>query len=1633
MNQEELDLAQQYARDYSPDNTNLRQLITRTAYRSCVGERSVDHFIELFKSLLQNEDLSNSNVDVRMFFVNSIKSQDTHVESLEESGPAENKERAQVFKENIVAMIKGALDAKLLTEDDCKIHFNSSLLETAKIIPNKTFFEKRLIRINTALLYKQNKFNLLRENSVGYSALVNDIVIGTIDLQRDAYGRLPPTPLNRIPRFLNIISSHVGNFHLDPNRVLDILLDFYIKEVLINYAFWIELFKQSVWLRQSSNGPDQEDHAPQASPVLAQLLGFKMASYHTLQPPQAPSQEMYFSAALLISHGLITLGDVLPYLSPSLDQMEKDTKDYMEHMDKEISTNSGGLLAQYGALGEEGGTKKADTPAAVQPEADGDTKGQHANDVVELTKALLSLGDLSHAEEILAKYNKLVDLHPTLAHYIYRIASRMLEPAYEHYVPDDLKARTTFFMECALQSEIRAALGNPAAKPDGPHLANGLPARTLLELPKLKTYYVLDSLRDGTHNLKDRHVFRFFYTRWADDLPSVTNFDEFTSKFMPIMRLAGYRMYLAPQLTHKLLQVLLALFERKEANPGTPQRQVVMVMVRELLLPAISFGNGNPGLMASVWELIDLLTYQERCSLYGEWGNDFFKKSIECKLLKARTERAVKTVMRRMSKNDVRQCGRDLGKLSHGNPTIVFSVMLDQIQMFDNLAPLLADSCRYMSNFSYDVLAYYLTEKWTGSQGPGRMKKQKMREPGMASPWLRSLAVFAGMFFKKGNDPTPLLRYLLTRLRHNDSVDDLILMNEFITKLGGIEMVGDSLTSGQIVAAGCGGTLKAEAFQPVSADNRRATKRAVSRLKDALTKDNVAVELLVLLYRLHDTCTNDMDMSTYERCKRSDLVHKTILQFSDLLVSIFDEAEYSALIPSVDVLLKDYGLLWTSIMQIVRPKTQYLLHSAAPLSTSDEPSEKPSEKPSDKSSDNNMDVDPPNNENGKNLDHQSEAHPVLQPLIQMVPDMLPQYTTLFNVISPEFFVTFWQLSIYDIYCPVQRYEAAIKTHHDTIQQCRDPSSSLSQSMRPSALSKRQRQAQASVDALTADLARHRQDVQRTIALLQASKHRWFSPTAERLQLVRVLLQHCLYPRSILSEIDAVYCYHFVMLMHDMNTDQLSSLTLIDKVLYESLPQALLTFTEYEAYLHSQFLVSLFKRMTELYKDEKVYLQVARGEDLIGFRKKWSHSAGDDNEASFLTFREFQHLMVKWHRKSSQLFEQALVSGEPHQIRNTFLMLREYAACFPMIREQAQPLLAIVKLLAQHEKRGDLKVLANSYLGVIDKHKAKWVSQNGFLGLPEPKPLTTSPAPAPAATAKPGSTSSRLERNTSSLPSSTASTPKDRLSSDHARRRDVTSNTSTTSSRVDRTRALRDEAKASAALVRSPTVLTSAMKSRLRSDNMPAPSSATANASSSSRHSPNGVSSSSSSRSHHRSSQDPHPTSSSSGRRSPRDSRSSDVVTPSTPSTPANGSSSSGYRARNPARDAVREVVKEPTMRSSAPATSASSSSSSSSRRKPDRPDRPDRPASSTTAPSPSSSSYPPRSRHHRSSNLHDPTPVSSPGSSSNKRPMDADKDRKGSEKRHRSDRPRTTAAPKDDRREKDRKDHRDSRRRPIRR
>ena len=170
----------------------------------------------------------------------------------------------------------------------------------AKIIPNKKAAQTKLIKLKTRLYYKQQKFNLLREESEGYSKLI--------------------TELNQVDDFevssMNqVIRSLIGCFNLDPNRVLDVMLESFESRLHLEKSY-VPLISKFL-----DNGT-----------TLTQVLALKFNFYKNKRTPES----LYLLAAVLISNELIDLTELLCYLGPKDSLIENHNNYLLEEARKII-------------------------------------------------------------------------------------------------------------------------------------------------------------------------------------------------------------------------------------------------------------------------------------------------------------------------------------------------------------------------------------------------------------------------------------------------------------------------------------------------------------------------------------------------------------------------------------------------------------------------------------------------------------------------------------------------------------------------------------------------------------------------------------------------------------------------------------------------------------------------------------------------------------------------------------------------------------------------------------------------------------------------------------------------------------------------------------------------------------------------------------------------------------------------------------------------------------------------------------------------------------------------------------------------------------------------------------------------
>lgn len=125
-------------------------------------------------------------------------------------GEASAEPRARLLSLARVCLEGGYVSRAALLEN-CEGEF----LEELGLIKSASDFKKKEVRVNTKVVYNQQKFNLLREQSEGYAKVL------TV-LNNSGAAALSAATL---PAVVKALQALIGYFDLDPNRVFDLVLD----------------------------------------------------------------------------------------------------------------------------------------------------------------------------------------------------------------------------------------------------------------------------------------------------------------------------------------------------------------------------------------------------------------------------------------------------------------------------------------------------------------------------------------------------------------------------------------------------------------------------------------------------------------------------------------------------------------------------------------------------------------------------------------------------------------------------------------------------------------------------------------------------------------------------------------------------------------------------------------------------------------------------------------------------------------------------------------------------------------------------------------------------------------------------------------------------------------------------------------------------------------------------------------------------------------------------------------------------------------------------------------------------------------------------------------------------------------
>jgi THO complex subunit 2 len=315
---------------------------------------------------------------------------------------------------------------------------------------------------------------------------------------------------------LENIKSLIGYFDLDPNRVLDVILDAFLINVFEYWDFFVELLLSSPW---------SEKRLVQKS-IVASVLGFKFRYY---SPPEAKGTtpiQLVWIAAIMIKHNIVELDALYPHLSPPDEEISGELWDaYEEKMKLEAeSMRSGDNVCRISNL------QFLSDPAAVKP--DESKRVVKVNEKANICACLAAIGSLKHSRDILLRLPMLYRLHPEIAVNISRLLGEILEPVYAPLRPSSL-----------------------FTKPTMPGRLSLPPAHPLVNVDRTMEDIVVSAKRGA-------HVQRggFFYQNWKSDLGvyTCTTFASALAKVKLFLRMIGFYLCKDPNLIVKIIRIAKA-------------------------------------------------------------------------------------------------------------------------------------------------------------------------------------------------------------------------------------------------------------------------------------------------------------------------------------------------------------------------------------------------------------------------------------------------------------------------------------------------------------------------------------------------------------------------------------------------------------------------------------------------------------------------------------------------------------------------------------------------------------------------------------------------------------------------------------------------------------------------------------------------------------------------------------------------------------------------------------------------------------------------------------------------------------------------------------------------------------------
>ncbi|QPG73583.1 hypothetical protein FOA43_000895 [Brettanomyces nanus] len=726
-----------------------------------------------------------------------------------------------------------------------------------------------------------------------------------------------------------------------------------------------------------------------------------------------------------------------------------------------------------------------------------------------------------------------------------------------------------------------------------------------------------------------------------------------------LVKFNGIKIARSPILLMKLTRIMSQSLANHE------DKDLWLQFYRRFIFPALNFVNN----MASVNEIFSAVKgyfpIQARYNLYGEYQVVTAKNNPILKLNYGRTTKRMKDLLKRLSTENLSTSMRKFTKIVYSNPLAATDAFVSHIESYNSLTDLVVDSSRMLNDYSWEVLTYQILNKLTGS-------RTAVQEDGLNySSWFLNLSEFIGRLAQKYPESFQLepILTLIVKSMNGGFTETALIFKEIVQSMTGIKQI-NNLNSRQILMLNSEESIKKLAYDVI--EDRRFKQHTTGKmLINLLVSSDFLNEMFILLCNLPTKIIEESHAPLKILNRKCDEIYSLVQTFIAAIDENINSKVFTHYMLSMEVLIGDYHVEPAWAFRIWRRHWSRAI---------------------------------------KLQQICGDEVVVMSEFNRSLPKLLPHIK--WDMISPQFYSTFWQLSLYEIDFPRISYSnqlADVKTRIAADRRKLSNKRELNKK-EEKRLNDEVQLLQEVIGQVDDDASKHERNFELVKKRLTGEKDLWFTDIDESNaeERIKQILEYCILPRMIHSSFDASFVAEFIFTIHRMCTRGYSLMSLLDKLFTGGfLGTMLFTSTSTETENIAIFYEEVLSKVNEYRKSKEKY-------ESLHVKNENEMDVDEDKNG----FEEFRKTLFKWHSKLLEDLISTLDSNHYTARNNGIIFAKGLLSSFPVIEEQGEILKEKMSLIAMTETREDIKLSCNALYGLVVSKQHQMIPSWEFYAMDE---------------------------------------------------------------------------------------------------------------------------------------------------------------------------------------------------------------------------------------------------------------------------------------------------------------------------